>query len=53
MDIKLKDLTDGIEAAAVIKKMYQVPVIFLTASSKEEDLERAKMVPRTVLLLTL
>lgn len=44
MDINLKGLTDGIEATAMIKKMYQVPVIFLTASSKEEDLERAKIV---------
>jgi len=44
MDISLKGQTDGIEAAAAIKKLFQLPVIFLTASSREEDLERAKMV---------
>ncbi len=44
MDINLKGNTDGIEAAAMIKKLFQLPVIFLTASSREEDLERAKMV---------
>ena len=44
MDISLKGQTDGIEAAAAIKKMFQLPVVFLTASSREEDLERAKKV---------
>ncbi len=44
MDIQLKGLIDGIEAAKVIKNRFQVPVIFLTASSKNEDLERAKKV---------
>jgi len=44
MDISLKGQTDGIEAAAAIKKLFQLPVIFLTASSREEDLERAKKV---------
>jgi len=44
MDINLKGNTDGIDAAAMIKKLFQLPVIFLTASSREEDLERAKMV---------
>ena len=44
MDINIKGNTGGIEAAAMIKKLFQLPVIFLTASSREEDLERAKMV---------
>ena len=44
MDINLKGNTDGIEAAAMIKQLFQLPIIFLTASSREEDLERAKMV---------
>jgi hypothetical protein len=44
MDISLKGHTDGIEAAATIKKMFHLPVVFLTATSREEDLERAKMV---------
>lgn len=44
MDISLKGHTDGIEAAAAIKKMFRIPVVFLTASSNDEDLERAKMI---------
>ena len=44
MDIQLKGLVDGIEAAKVIKNRFQVPVIFLTASSENEDIERAKKV---------
>jgi CheY-like chemotaxis protein len=44
MDIQLKGLIDGIQAAETIKRMYKLPVIFLTASSKDEDLERVKMV---------
>ena len=45
MDIDLKGFTDGIDAALAIKKMYQLPVVFLTASSNDKDLERVKMVP--------
>jgi CheY-like chemotaxis protein len=45
MDIHLTGQIDGIDAAVAIKKMYPLPVIFLTAYSNEEDLERAKMVP--------
>ena len=44
MDIQLKGLIDGIQAAETIKRMYKLPVIFLTASSKDEDLERVKKV---------
>jgi two-component system, response regulator PdtaR len=44
MDIQLKGLIDGIEAAKAIKNMNKVPVIILTASSKNVDLERAKKV---------
>jgi CheY-like chemotaxis protein len=45
MDIDLKGYTDGIDAALAIKKKYQLPVVFITASSRDEDLERAKRVP--------
>jgi len=45
MDINLEGFTDGIDAALAIKKMYRLPVVFLTASSKDEDLERVKQVP--------
>ena len=44
MDIQLKGPVDGIEAAKVIKNRFQVPVIFLTASSENGDIERAKEV---------
>jgi CheY-like chemotaxis protein len=45
MDIDLGGLVDGIDTAIAIKKMHQVPVIFLTASSTQADIDRAKMVP--------
>lgn len=45
MDIDLGGLVDGIDTAVAIKKMHQVPVIFLTASSTQADIDRAKMVP--------
>lgn len=44
MNIGLKGHVDGISAAAAIKKTYKLPVVFLTDSAKEEDLERAKTV---------
>ena len=43
MDIRLKGAMDGIEAAALIQKSASVPVIFLTAYSGVEYLERAKI----------
>lgn len=42
MDIKLKGPMDGIEAAAAIQSRYAIPVIYLTAFSDEETLERAR-----------
>ncbi len=42
MDIKLKGPMDGIEAAAMIQSRYAIPVIYLTAFSDEETLERAR-----------
>lgn len=45
MDIDLGGLVDGIDTAVTIKKMHKVPVIFLTASSAQSDIDRAKMVP--------
>ncbi len=45
MDIHLKGRIDGIDAALAIKKMYHLPVIFLTAHSTESELTRAKTVP--------
>ena len=42
MDIKLKGPMDGIEAARTIQSQYGTPVIYLTAFSDEETLERAR-----------
>lgn len=41
MDIHLADDVDGVEAAVRIRETYDVPVIFCTAYSNEETLERA------------
>jgi PAS domain S-box-containing protein len=43
MDIRLKGDMDGIAAAAVIRRRFHVPVIFLTAYAEDETLERAKL----------
>jgi len=43
MDIFLKGEMDGIEAAAIIKKDFNIPVIYLTAHSDDEALKRAKV----------
>ncbi|HEY9901565.1 MAG TPA: ATP-binding protein [Candidatus Sericytochromatia bacterium] len=43
MDIKLKGTIDGIEAAAQIRAHFQIPVVYLTAFSDEETVERAKL----------
>ncbi|MEH2163837.1 MAG: response regulator [Nostoc sp.] len=43
MDIKLKGLMDGIEAAQEIHKYLDIPVIYLTAYADDKTLERAKI----------
>ncbi len=43
MDISLSGKMNGIEAAAIIKETSRVPVIYLTAHSDPETLERAKV----------
>src|SRR5262245_51964937 len=42
MDVKLKGLLDGIEAARTIRRSYDVPVIYLTAYADNFTLERAR-----------
>lgn len=42
MDIKLKGAMDGIEAARSIQARFDIPVIYLTAFSDDETLERAR-----------
>ena len=43
MDIHLKGRMDGIEAAQKIRRLYDIPVIYITAYSDEATLERAKV----------
>lgn len=43
MDIKLQGEMDGIEAANIIIKKYDIPIVFLTAFSDEKTLCRAKL----------
>ncbi len=43
MDIVLKGEIDGINAAAVIRDRFAIPVIYLTAYADGETLERAKI----------
>lgn len=43
MDVRLKGQMDGVEAARLIRKSLDVPVIFLTAYSGDEILERATL----------
>jgi CheY-like chemotaxis protein len=45
MDITLDGHTDGIDTAIAIKKVCQIPIVFLTSSTKAEDLERAEKIP--------
>ncbi|ULA66176.1 MAG: Putative Response regulator [Nitrospira sp.] len=42
MDIKLKGPLDGIDTARTIQSRYGIPVIYLTAFSDEDTLERAR-----------
>lgn len=42
MDINLKGETDGIKAAEIIHNELHIPVIYLTAYSDDETLERAR-----------
>ena len=43
MDINLRDDMDGVDAAIRIREQVDVPVIFCTAYSNEDTLERAKV----------
>lgn len=43
MDIKLKGTLDGIQAAEQIRNEFQIPVVYLTAYTDEETLNRAKL----------
>lgn len=43
MDIRIKGDIDGIETAAEIKKIYDIPIIFLTAYADPVTIQRAKI----------
>ena len=43
MDIMLKGDMDGIEAARIIKSRFGIPIIYLSACTDFETLERAKL----------
>jgi two-component system, response regulator PdtaR len=43
MDIKLEGEMDGIDAACEIRKLYDIPVIYLTAYSDDKTVQRAKL----------
>lgn len=43
MDIQLAGTLDGIQTASVIKEKYETPVVFLTAYSSEDIMERARL----------
>ena len=42
MDINLDGKVDGIEAAAIIRQQRDIPVVYLTAYTDKETVERAK-----------
>lgn len=43
MDVRLKGDMDGIELADLIRRNFQIPVVYVTAYTDSETLERAKL----------
>ncbi len=43
MDIHLSGEADGVDAAALLRERYDVPVVYLTAYADQETLKRAKL----------
>ena len=43
MDIRLQGAIDGVEAARRIKESFHTPIVYLTAYSEEQTLQRAKI----------
>lgn len=43
MDIRIEGKLDGIETAKIIRRNFEIPIIFLTAHSDEKTLQRAKV----------
>lgn len=43
MDIRLEGEMDGVQAAAMIRERFHIPVVYLTAYSNKDIVERAKL----------
>jgi two-component system cell cycle sensor histidine kinase/response regulator CckA len=43
MDVILRGAMDGVEAAEIIKNRFRIPIVFLTAFSDDQTLQRAKI----------
>jgi YesN/AraC family two-component response regulator len=43
LDIRIKGEIDGIEVAAHVQSLYDIPILYLTAFSDRETIERAKI----------
>jgi two-component system, sensor histidine kinase and response regulator len=43
MDVQLRDSMDGIEAADIIRRELDIPVIYLTAYADDDTLQRARL----------
>jgi C4-dicarboxylate-specific signal transduction histidine kinase len=43
MDIRLRGVMDGVEAARVMRDMFQLPVIFVTAHADDQTVARASL----------
>lgn len=50
MDIKLKGVLTGIDAAREIRKNSNVPILFVTGNSDEETMEQIKKVMNCIIL---
>lgn len=50
MDIKLEGELDGIQAAEMIRKFTEVPIIFITGNTDSRHLERAKTIENSKFL---
>jgi len=44
MDIILSGKLDGIQIAEIVKKDYDIPIIFITGASDEKTIQRAKLI---------
>lgn len=50
MDISLTGTMDGIDAAAIIKRMQNIPILFFTGYQDKKILERARSVQPAAIL---